>query len=478
MEDEPLITTQGALQQAKKLENERILAILNKGMAGNVPALDTLGKGAAEIAQNIYKNIKNFTQHGYKPGNLDEEGVVNSAKVTQDLFGMGALSNTASGVLSALGGGAAKAKWTPEMQNTLKQLSEKYPKGTPGGPDAIARDFKAAHPHYQGSDVTIKGQVNRVRLYGGVNVAGGAPSVAKVELVPSKTNPAGGVNWDERMFSTLKNLDARFGGVQGGGKRILHEFRGRHPEFNGSDATIRSYQYRMRGGWKPFSEEGGGSTLGVFGGKSITPSKSPEEIVQSLEKHKPVDRRWVENWLERAGVNYTTKVKGKQQTAYIEPNPVNPPMQRSHQPIVRVPRDEHMGHPPKNPEIGNKVDTGIAPPLQSTMDHPGQMNPARRFWSRPGQKGGHLAPLSAPSEHSLINQSNMSYAHPEAMDAFLKYRLSTAPDKGNWLIPPNMAPKQLPPRPEMPQSKIPTDPRQSEMNFGPEDILKALQGRY
>jgi hypothetical protein len=188
--------------------------------------------------------------------------------------------------------------------------------------------------------------------------------------------------------------------------------------------------------------------------------KLPDSTFQSLrrlEQQKPVDQAWVENWAKEAGVPIR-KVTG-QDTKYVHfDTPFYKP--GSKPPQVRLPLDEgaHMGtstHGLKEggSQVGNVFDTGIGA-IKPSTGH--KISP--NIWGR--------------REPTLINESGMSYANPEALDAALKWRLH--PPNKNWLISEDMAPR-LPaskPLPEVPGTI--TNPQMFKLPYNIPTITEML----
>jgi len=162
-------------------------------------------------------------------------------------------------------------------------------------------------------------------------------------------------------------------------------------------------------------------------GSTMKLPESTQNALQRLQQQKPVDQAWVENWAKEAGVPIKD-IRG-QDTKYMRFDTLH---SRSGEklPTVRIPQDEfgHLGTHTKSTEIGNYFDTGLGFTKKMSPSKVNQVEP------------------------SILNQSGMSYAHPEALDAALKYRLH--PPNKNWLIPEEMAPRLPTPKstPEAPMS--------------------------
>lgn len=177
------------------------------------------------------------------------------------------------------------------------------------------------------------------------------------------------------------------------------------------------------------------------------PNPTTSALISWLKSQKPVDEAWVTNWAKEAGVPIKD-IRG-QDTKYMRLEPDSPVRPGEKHPTVRLPQDaeRHIGTKLTNPEIGNLFDTGTGPRLSSGK----------------AIEDKHLRQI----EPSIVNQSGMSYANPEALDAALKWRLHKAPNEGNWLIPEEMAPK-------LPTKKAPAEPMPEPPNS---DQLKLFANR-
>lgn len=255
-----------------------------------------------------------------------------------------------------------------------------------------------------------------------------------------KTGPKLGPQvWTKDKVDFLKKVDSELRGTKGSIKETNKRFRERFPDYEGTDSTIQRQVSKMRNWGGANTETGaskvpnpapsgpkGGSEfeLGAFGGRGKLNTESPGEAVNWLQQNQPVTAQWVQEWAKDAGVAIKS-VKGKD-TKYIKLEGQKRPGDKDV--TVRVPQDEgkHIGTLVKPSEPGNLFDTGLG------LNKPGGQSISPSRWN----------------ESTLINQSGMPYANPQALDAALKWRLSKAPHGQNWLIPEDMAPR-MPPKPTM-----------------------------
>lgn len=259
-------------------------------------------------------------------------------------------------------------------------------------------------------------------------------------------------------------------------KEFVQAFRQRFPDYKGTDETVRRQLSRneTRGVEASYDTE-----LGAFGGRGRLNTDSPGEAVNRLQEQIPVTKQWVEQWAKDADVpikEIKTAQEGRRKTSYIKMLD-----DQGKNVTVRVPAPNdyfrHIGYPIKD-RPGSFFDTGtgiIREPSSTPVD---QLSKSKQFFSGPGEKGETLVPKYAPHEPNLINESGMSYANPEALDAALKWRFSKAPRGGNWLIPEEMAPRtaQAPVPNQAPKQR--SDPNQLKLlsgGFTPYDILKILE---
>ena len=265
------------------------------------------------------------------------------------------------------------------------------------------------------------------------------------------------VNQEEYIKSgqqTFEGYMQGIGGPQGRLKQLQEEAQELHKHINDTHKIIEA---NTRGDYE----------LGAFGGKGKLGNNQIAENLDWLQKQKPVDVDWVKDWAKQADVPIRS-IAGAD-TKYVKfDSPYNTPGVRP--PQVRIPQDEglHMGTKFQRSDAGNLFDTGI-----------GNIKPTSNTAIKPA--------IWKQRESSLINEAGMSYSHPEALDAALKWRLHKAPPNnpldppgsGNWLIPEEMAPRfPAPKAPEVALTSI--DPRQLKLlssGFTPAQILEAMKAQ-
>ena len=157
-------------------------------------------------------------------------------------------------------------------------------------------------------------------------------------------------------------------------------------------------------------------------------------IAAAKKSDTPITPENVAQWLKDAGVEMVNiQEKGYGKTTYIKfKDPTNPGVNSE----VRIPKDQHVGNPPRPGLQGYLFDTGSAPTGKNTFTS------------------------------AMLNASNKTYSQWENLIDALKWRLSRSPD-GNWLISPGQEPKTRPaiaakgPKDEV----LSRDPNQLEFDF-------------
>lgn len=248
-------------------------------------------------------------------------------------------------------------------------------------------------------------------------------------------------------------------------------------------APYHAVEQFMKGGYQPGTQDAKGvanaadiSTLlmgtgvsvakpglGSFGGKGAPGTTPPNEALKWLESQKPVDLDWVKNWTNDAGL-VIKKEKlaagdkaNTRKTTYLD---IEDPSNPGNVAKVRVPgpadRERHYGFAEGPKSAGNYFDTGYGFPIEAQN----KANP-RNY-----------------SDHSLLNQSNQSYASQEALDQALRLKFfGKAPHGDLKLVSPEYAPiKPEPGVPTPPRER--RDPNQLKLLSGgytPADILQILK---
>lgn len=365
------------------------------------------------------------------------------------------------------------------IKSTAKDIFARMKKGVTEGPGSSKSEFDP-RIGLLGPEMMLPAFG---RALGGLGAVGGR--------IPTR--------WTPQMQQDLREIHQSLQGTKGIQKETVRLFREKYPGLDIKDNTIQNATSRLKtlGGLNEqggaisstaplnVGKPGGEFELGAFGGRGrLTNSElSAGHNMEWLQAQKPVDQAWVKNWAKEADVPITSIKNPSRKATYIELEPLNHPRFNSEIPTVRVPKDynRHSGHPISNSRAGSFFDTGYGNIPQEVH---GMMGP---FSKKNSELNRYVNPdlNRAPKEIGLVNEAGMSYAHPEALDAALKWRLHKAPPNnpidppgsGNWLIPEEMAPR-LPTKslPEPP--KIPPDPRQLKLlsgGFTPAQILEAMK---
>lgn len=281
----------------------------------------------------------------------------------------------------------------------------------------------------------------------GSEVGAFRPSVRGLSGVkPSSITP--------EMMTTLTKLSEKHSGAFGKNKNIIRDFLEKHPDYTGTDQNLLRTlnKQKLLGGTN--IETGAASSkdieMGAFGGRGRLNTTSPGESVNWLQSKQPVNKKWVEEWAKDSGVNVTankTKARGNPTHYLTLEDPANP----GNIAKVRIPTDpsRHYGYEQSPSKAGSYFDTGYGYPKEM------QAGPNPRNMS----------------EHTLINQSNQSYANPEALDQALRLKFTKAPFGQNPLVSPDYAPIKPPVGP----SHRPPDPYD---RFKDPNQLKLLSGGY
>lgn len=242
--------------------------------------------------------------------------------------------------------------------------------------------------------------------------------------------------WSPEKVKDLLSLEQKYLSEKvrhrGSGKLIHREFTQKYPDYHGDHNTLQRQLHRVRTSGANIETGATPSKdieLGAFGGRGRLNTDSPGEAIGRLQEQLPVTKQWVEEWAKDANVPIKS-IRG-QDTQYIKLEGQKRPGDKDV--TVRIPQDEarHFGSDVKKSEIGNLFDTGLSDQKPS---------------------GGKIR-YRPRNEYTRINESAMPYAHPEALDAALKWRLSKAPHGGNWLIPEEMAPRLPQPRQQTPVNR-------------------------
>lgn len=411
-----------------------------------INAKENLGK-VASIPYNIYQGLSNLMS---KTPVRTEEGKLNPDIIDESF-------NTAA---TLAGGGLSRAMITPRAAREIElgmagsQIGQKRPllsvqqyedlknitnsvEGGWGHSKRVVNEFRAKHPDFVGSDHTIE---RYMRQFGTRD--------HRSEMTPEMTKI---FNKIHRDYHTRGDLTA---------KEALKEFYAHFPNYPGSWDGLRTKLSRVPKNLKPEDRvrklsgrpargmaDDEGFELGSFGGRGSGGGNRPDpklntpaygESVNWLQSQKAVDDQWVKDWARDAGipirkVREAGKIRSTDDlkspaypTKYIEmlDTHAKNDLNTTH-PRVRIPvdPDRHAGIFVKPHEIGHIADTGT-----------GIVGKGAQRWNTDTDLYKNLL------QYTTTNKSGMSYANPEALDAWMKWRFSKAPD-GRWLIPEEMAPR-------------------------------------
>lgn len=133
-------------------------------------------------------------------------------------------------------------------------------------------------------------------------------------------------------------------------------------------------------------------------------------------------------------------------TVYVKFDPPNPIRRGDAVPGVRIPAEGHRGRPPSPGERGgNYLDTG---------------NPEQGVYA-------------GTDATATMNEGGVPYSDPQALEAAIKWRTSSAPAGENWLVRPDQAPRGTKPLPPL---ESPPAPNLEGPDLSPDQLKLLAKG--